>query len=150
MQPRINITYDIEENGAIVTKSLPFSVGIIGDFVGKLSPYASIPFQDRAFLPINKGNLSDVMSQINPCVKFTIDHEENNHISEVPIDLTFNSLEDFKPDSIIQQVPLLKQLWTLRQKLKQLQVENITKQLPIDEDLKNITKSLNIEEPADD
>ncbi len=29
---RVSITYDVETNGAVETKELPFVVGVIGDF----------------------------------------------------------------------------------------------------------------------
>lgn len=135
MQPRIHISYDIEENGKTIKKTLPFSVGVVGDFVGNASPYASIPFKDRSFIPINKSNISSVMSQLEPNVRFSIEYISDNTKSSLPIHLTFNSIDDFKPDAIIQQVPLLKKLWELRQQLKQLQIENLTKKQPINDEL---------------
>jgi type VI secretion system protein ImpB len=32
--PRVNISYDVETGGAIEQKSLPFVMGILGDFTG--------------------------------------------------------------------------------------------------------------------
>ena len=33
-KPRVHITYDVETEGAVVKKELPFVVGVVGDFSG--------------------------------------------------------------------------------------------------------------------
>ena len=33
-KPRVHITYDVETEGAVVQKDLPFVVGVLGDFSG--------------------------------------------------------------------------------------------------------------------
>jgi type VI secretion system protein ImpB len=125
MKPRIQIEYDIEENGANVKRALPFAVGIIGDFIGNASPYSTTPFEDRSFIPINKNNINTVMQQLKPTIKLNIESSIFDTGREL-IELTFNSMEDFKPNAIIQQVPALKKLWELRRALKQLQIQNLS------------------------
>ena len=33
-KPRVHITYDVETDGAVLEKELPFVVGVMGDFTG--------------------------------------------------------------------------------------------------------------------
>lgn len=48
-KPRVHITYDVETNGAMVKKELPFVVGVLGDFSGK--PEQPLPrIKDRKFV----------------------------------------------------------------------------------------------------
>jgi type VI secretion system protein ImpB len=121
MNPRINISYDIEENGATIKKSLPFSVGIIGDFCGNNSPYAKLDFNEREFVPIAASSFSAVMEQLGPATAFTIESilnpEKTLHIS-----LSFTTMDNFKPEKIIKQVPELNRLLELRSEIKEIQL----------------------------
>lgn len=138
MKSRIHITYDIEENGSTIKKSLPFSIGIVGDLTGNASPYNQTSIEDRAFIPVNQHSINSVMKQLSPRLTFNIEFENHGEKKVLPINLDFNSLDDFKPTSIIQQVPLLKRLWQLRQQLKQLQIEDTMKHESIDEPLNKL------------
>ena len=63
--PRVQITYDVEVNGAMQLKELPFVVGVLGDFSGK--PDQPLPpMKDRKFVEIDRDNfnLSRVSSNL--------------------------------------------------------------------------------------
>ena len=124
MKPRIQIEYEVEENGATVKRSLPFAVGVIGDFIGNASPYGKIPFESREFIPVNLENIASVMAQLKPCIRIEIDSEILPNKS--PLTISFESTKDFKPDVIIQKIPALKKLWELRRDLKQLQLQPLS------------------------
>ena len=54
-KPRVQITYDVELNGAMQLKELPFVVGVMGDYSGK--PDQPLPpMKDRKFKEINRDN----------------------------------------------------------------------------------------------
>ena len=117
--PRVNITYDVEVGGAIELKELPFVVGVLGDFVGK--PEEPLPaLKNRKFVEIDPDNFNQVMAGMKPRVAFTTDNKLQNDGSQMGIDLKFNSIEDFEPDSIVQQVDPLRKLVEARQKLSDL------------------------------
>ena len=125
MKPRVNIEYEIETNGSTVKKSLPFIVGLIGDFTGSHSPYNQTDPTERDFIPINLENLNEVMKQLKPTIEIQT-APLNGDTSLSTLHLSFESMQDFEPEAIIQRVPELKRLWQLRQSLKELQLEHIS------------------------
>lgn len=117
--PRVQITYDVEVGGAIELKELPFVVGVMGDFVGK--PEEPLPaIKNRKFVEIDPDNFNQVMAGMKPRVAFSVDNKLQDDGSKVGVDLKFNSIEDFEPDSIVQQVEPLRKLVEARQKLSDL------------------------------
>jgi type VI secretion system protein ImpB len=119
-KPRVHITYQVETEGAMVEKELPFVVGVLGDFSGN-SPTAPLKaFKDRKFIQIDRDNFNEVMMRMTPGVSFRVENTLADDGSELPVSLAFRSLDDFHPASIAQQVePLRKQLET-RDKIRDL------------------------------
>ena len=117
--PRVQITYDVEVGGAIEMKELPFVVGVMGDFVGK--PEEPLPaIKNRKFVEIDPDNFNQVLAGMKPRVAFSVDNKMQDDGSKVGVDLKFNSIEDFEPDNIVQQVDPLRKLVEARQKLSDL------------------------------
>lgn len=117
--PRVQITYDVEVGGAIELKELPFVVGVLGDFVGK--PEEALPaLKNRKFVEIDPDNFNQVLSGMKPRVSFSTDNKLQDDGSKIGVDLRFNSIEDFEPDNIVQQVEPLRKLVEARQKLSDL------------------------------
>ena len=117
--PRVQITYDVEVGGALELKELPFVVGVLGDFVGK--PEEALPaLKNRKFVEIDPDNFNQVMAGMKPRVAFSTENKLQDDGSKIGVDLKFNSIEDFEPDSIVQQVDPLRKLVEARQKLSDL------------------------------
>lgn len=117
--PRVHITYDVEVGGAIELKELPFVVGVMGDFVGK--PEEPLPaIKNRKFVEIDPDNFNQVLSGMKPRVAYSVDNKLQNDGSKVGVDLKFNSIEDFEPDNVVQQIEPLRKLVEARQKLSDL------------------------------
>ena len=117
--PRVQITYDVEVGGAIELKELPFVVGVMGDFVG--NPEEALPaIKNRKFVEIDPDNFNQVLAGMKPRVAFTTDNKMQDDGSKIGVDLKFNSIEDFEPDNIVQQVEPLRKLVEARQKLADL------------------------------
>jgi len=117
--PRVQITYDVEVGGAIELKELPFVVGVMGDFVGK--PEEPLPaFKNRKFVEIDPDNFDQVLSGMKPRLAFTTENKLQDDGSKMGVELKFNSVEDFEPDKIVQQVEPLRKLVEARQKLSDL------------------------------
>jgi type VI secretion system protein ImpB len=117
--PRVQITYDVEVGGAIELKELPFVVGVMGDFQGKPEE-APAPFKNRKFVEIDPDNFNQVLSGMKPRLAFTTDNKLQDDGSKMGVELKFNSLEDFEPDNVVQQVEPLRKLVEARQKLADL------------------------------
>jgi type VI secretion system protein ImpB len=118
-KPRVHISYDVETEGAVVTKELPFIVGVMGDFSGDpTEPLASL--KDRKFVQIDRDNFNQVMGRINPGLNLKVDNTLKGDGSEMAVDLKFRSIEDFEPGAVVNQVPALKKLLETRNQLRDL------------------------------
>ena len=118
-KPRVHITYDVETEGAQVQRELPFVVGVMGDFSG--DPTQPLrPMGERKFIQIDRDNFNDVMARMTPGVKLKVDNKLADDGSQMSVDLKFNSMDDFEPARIVEQVPALKALMETRNKLRDL------------------------------
>jgi type VI secretion system protein ImpB len=118
-KPRVHITYDVETEGAMVQKELPFVVGVIGDFSGDPTEPLK-PLKDRKFIQIDRDNFNDVMARMTPGVKMKVDNTLADDGSQLSVDLAFKSMQDFEPGRIVQQVEPLRKLMETRNQLRDL------------------------------
>ena len=117
--PRVQITYDVEIGGAMELKELPFVVGVLGDFSGQ--PAQQLPrVKDRKLIEIDRDNFDQVLAGMAPRLARRVDNKLTNDGSKMNAELRFNSLQDFEPDNVVQQVEPLRKLVDARQKLKDL------------------------------
>ena len=59
-KPRVHIKYEVETEGAMVVKELPFVVGVLGDFSGNPTQPLK-PFGERKFVQVDRDNFDEVM-----------------------------------------------------------------------------------------
>jgi len=152
-KPRVHITYDVETEGAKVVRELPFVVGVMGDFSG--DPTQPLrPMTERKFIQIDRDNFNDVMQRMTPGVKMRVDNTLADDGSQMAVDLKFNSIEDFEPARVAEQVPALKALMETRNKLRDLmskvdnspELEDLLEQvLKSEEDLKKLSGQVGID-----
>jgi type VI secretion system protein ImpB len=117
--PRVQITYDVEIGGAMELKELPFVVGVLGDFSGQ--PAQQLPrVKDRKLIEIDRDNFDQVLAGMAPRLAMRVDNKLTNDGSKMNVELRFNSLQDFEPDNVVQQVEPLRKLVDARQKLRDL------------------------------
>jgi type VI secretion system protein ImpB len=118
-KPRVHITYEVETDGAQIVRELPFVVGVMGDFSG--DPTQPLrPMVDRKFTQIDRDNFNDVMARMAPGLNIKVDNKLADDGSEMAVNLKFNSIDDFDPARIVDQVPALKSLLETRNKLRDL------------------------------
>jgi len=118
-KPRVHISYDVETDGAQIERELPFVVGVLGDFSG--DPVQPLrPMADRKFTQIDRDNFNDVMARMTPGLNLKVDNKIADDSSDMAVNLKFNSMEDFDPARIVDQVPALKALLDTRNKLRDL------------------------------
>ena len=104
---RVRITY---RDGANM-RELPFIVGVIADLSGQ--PEVPLPnLLGRRFMSIDRNNFDTVLTGCNPRLKFRID----NVLDSAPLDveLKFETMEDFEPHRVAQQVEPLRRLLARR------------------------------------
>jgi type VI secretion system protein ImpB len=117
--PRVQLTYEVERGDAIEQKELPFVAGVIGDFSG--NPEEALPkLKDRKFVNVDLDNFDDVMQGMAPRAVYRVPNKLSEAGGEFAVELKFKSLEDFRPESVIQQVEPLRKLLEARTKLADL------------------------------
>jgi type VI secretion system protein ImpB len=118
-KPRVHITYEVETEGAEILRELPFVVGIMGDFSG--DPTQPLrPLNERKFIQIDRDNFDEVMTRMTPGLNLRVENKLAEDGSEMAVALKFNSIEDFEPARVAEQVPALKALVETRNKLRDL------------------------------
>lgn len=118
-KPRVHITYDVETEGAVVQKELPFVMGVLGDFSGNPTEPLK-PLKDRKFVQIDRDNFNDIMARMTPGLNIKVENTIAGDGSEMAVDLKFKSMDDFEPGKIAQQVEPLKKLLETRDRLRDL------------------------------
>lgn len=157
-KPRVHITYEVETEGAEVLKELPFVVGVLGDFSG--DPTKPLrPLSERKFIQIDRDTFNDVMARMTPGLELKVDNKLGGDDSQIGVQLAFNSIEDFEPARVAEQVPALKSLLETRAKLRDLMskadrsedLENLLEQIVRnqDDELKALAGRLGLDEPRD-
>ncbi len=118
-KPRVHIKYEVETEGAVVEKELPFVVGVMGDFSG--DPTRKLEdLRDRKFVQIDRDNFNKVMERMAPGLNLKVANKLSDEATEMSVNLKFNSMEDFEPAQIVEQVEPLKHLRETRDKLREL------------------------------
>jgi type VI secretion system protein ImpB len=110
--------------------------------------------KDRKFVQIDRDNFNDVMSKMTPGLNLKVDNTLAGDGSQMSVNLKFNSMDDFAPGAIVQQVEPLKKLLETRDKLRDLmskvdrseELEGLLeKALQNTEDLNKLKSELGIE-----
>ncbi|QJE03490.1 type VI secretion system contractile sheath small subunit [Massilia forsythiae] len=117
--PRVQMTYDVEIGDAIENKELPMVVGVVGDFGGK-SAVPQKRLKDRSFVGIDRDNFDEVMKGVEPRAAYRVNNELSAEGGQFAVDLTFRSMDDFRPEAVVQQVEPLRKLLDARTKLADL------------------------------
>jgi type VI secretion system protein ImpB len=117
--PRVHIRYDVETEGAVVQKELPFVVGVMGDFSGNPTKPLE-PLDKRKFISIDRDNINEIMARMAPGLNFRVENTLAGDGSELAVDLKFNSMDDFDPAKVVDQVEPLRKLLETRNKLRDL------------------------------
>ena len=117
--PRVQMTYDVEIGDAIENKELPFVVGVMGDF-GSDPEAGKKALKDRNFVNVNPDNFDEVLSGVAPVASFRVANHLSEEGGEFGVQLQFRQMDDFRPESIVQQVAPLKGLLEARTKLADL------------------------------
>ena len=116
--PRVQIEYDVELYGAEKKVQLPFVMGVMADLSGK--PEDPLPpVSDRKFLEIDVDNFDSRMKSMKPRVAFQVENTLTGE-GNLPVDITFESMDDFSPAAVARKVEGLRQLLEAREQLANL------------------------------
>lgn len=134
--PRVQITYDVEIGDAIVMKELPFVMGIMADLSGK--PENPLPkVKARKFVEIDRDNFDHIMTSIQPRLALRVANKLDPNEEHMSAILLFNTIEDFDPLNVVNQIEPLDKLYQAHIRLKDLMTK-LDGNDPLDEMLREI------------
>jgi type VI secretion system protein ImpB len=116
--PRVQIEYDVELYGAEKKVQLPFVMGVMSDLSGK-SEEPLPPVSDRKFLEVDVDNFDARMKSMKPRVAFAVENTLTGE-GNLPVDITFESMDDFSPAAVARKVEGLNKLLEARTQLSNL------------------------------
>lgn len=116
--PRVQIEYDVELYGAEKKVQLPFVMGVLSDLSGKPAEPLT-PVSDRKFLEFDVDNFDARMKSMRPRVAFQVSNTLTGE-GNVPVEINFESIDDFSPAAVARKVHALNKLLEARQQLSNL------------------------------
>ncbi len=116
--PRVQIDYDVELYGAEKKVQIPFVMGVMADLSGNpAEPLA--PISERKVLEIDVDNFDERLKATKPRVQFSVPNTLTGE-GNLPVEMTFESMDDFSPAAIAAKTDGLKQLLEARTQLANL------------------------------
>lgn len=118
-RPRVQITYDVEDGGALKKVELPFVVGVLADLSGDNA--GNLPaLKDRKFNEIDRDNINERLKSAAPEVSMRVNNTLAGDGSQLGVKLKFEHMDDFSPAAIANQVEPLKKLLEERNRLNEV------------------------------
>ena len=119
-RPRVQITYDVETNGAMQKTELPFVVGIMADLSGQPKE-ALRPLKERKFTNVDRDNFNDVLERSAPRLAMKVDNKlTGDNTTKLAVELNFKHIDDFEPARVAAQIGPMKELMDMRLRLVEL------------------------------
>lgn len=116
--PRVQIEYDVELYGAEKKINLPFVMGVMADLTGNPAE-ALPPVSDRDLLEIDAENFNTRLKAMKPRVAFQVPNTLTGE-GNMSVEMTFESMDDFSPGKVAENVEELNELLTARRDLSNL------------------------------
>ncbi|NPV05338.1 MAG: type VI secretion system contractile sheath small subunit [Syntrophaceae bacterium] len=115
---RVNIVYRPAAGDAKEEVELPLKMLVMGDFTGRTDDR---PLERREPITIDKDNFNEVLKAQGITLNFSVPNRLSGNADEtMHLSLRIESMKDFGPEAIVEQVPELKRLLELREALRAL------------------------------
>jgi type VI secretion system protein ImpB len=115
---RINVTYKPATGDMTEEIEIPYKITLLGEYNPNEEKK---PVEEKKVVKIDKNNFNDVLKAQNLSVSFNVDNKlTQEEDSSLNVDLKINSIKDFSPEKIVENIPELKVLMQLRQSLMAL------------------------------
>lgn len=116
--PRVQIEYDVELYGSDKKVQLPFVIGVLADLAGD-SLQQQPALSERKMLEIDIDNFDKQLKSLQPRAAFRVDNTLTGE-GQLPVDITFESMDSFSPGAVARKVPGLNRLLEARMQLANL------------------------------
>ncbi len=115
---RVNIVYRPAIGDAKEDVELPLKILVMGDFTGRPDDR---PLERREPVSIDKDNFNEVLKAQEIALNLSVPNRLSGNADEaMNLSLRIESMKDFSPEAIVEQVPELKRLLELREALRAL------------------------------
>jgi len=113
---RINVTFKPATGGAQEEIELPLKLLAVGDYTQRVDERK---LEDRKPISIDKMTFDEVLAKQELGLTLSVPNrlQEESDIEELAVKLRINSMKDFNPANLVEQVPELKKLMELRDAL---------------------------------
>jgi len=112
---RINVTYKPATGDQSAEIEIPYKLTILGEFNPDEEAKS---VEDKKVISVNKNNFNDVLKHQKLSLDFTVDNKlTDEEGSSLTVSLNLETIKDFSPENIVDNVKEMKQLMELRQSL---------------------------------
>ncbi|MFO3706437.1 type VI secretion system contractile sheath small subunit [Xanthomonas codiaei] len=116
--PRVQIEYDVEIYGSQKKVQVPFVMGVLSGLSGANT--GNLPaLESREAVEIDVDNFDSRLRAMQPRVALTVPNTLTG-TGALPVDITFDSLDDFSPTAVVKKVAPLAELLEARTQLANL------------------------------
>ena len=117
-QERVNIVYKPATGGAKEEVELPLKLLMLGDFTLREDDR---PLEDREPINVDKDNFDEVLKNQDLGMEASVDNKlTDEEDAQMAVNLKFESIKDFEPESVARQMPETAKLLELREALSSL------------------------------
>jgi len=112
---RINVTYKPATGDQNAEVEIPYKLTILGEFNPDEEAKS---VEDKKVISVNKNNFNDVLKHQDLSLNFSVDNKlTEDEGSSLNVSLKLESMKDFSPENIVENVSEMKKLMDLRQSL---------------------------------
>lgn len=113
---RINVTFKPGTGNAQEEIELPLKLMVLGDFTQRPDERQ---LEDRKPISIDKNSFDEVMAKQELCLTLAVPNRLQDEATDedLAVQLKVNSMKDFSPAAVVEQVPELQKLMELRDAL---------------------------------
>ncbi|GGM11680.1 MULTISPECIES: type VI secretion system contractile sheath small subunit [Pseudomonas] len=113
---RINVTFKPATGNVQEEQELPLKLMVLGDFTQRADDRK---VEDRKPISIDKNNFDEVLGKQELTLNLSVPNrlQDDAKGEELGVSLNINTMKDFNPANIVDQVPELKKLMELRDAL---------------------------------
>jgi type VI secretion system protein ImpB len=112
---RINVTYKPATGDQAEEIEIPYKVTVLGEFNPNEEKK---PIEQKKMISINKNNFNDVLKHQGLSMEFAVPNRlTDEEGSDLSVKLKIESMKDFSPENIVENIDEMKKLMELRQSL---------------------------------
>lgn len=111
---RINVTYKPATGDQNEEIEIPYKITVLGEFNPNEEKK---PVEEKKVININKNNFNDVLKNQGLSLEFAVPNRLTDDGSDMNVSLKLDSMKDFSPENIVENVDEMKKLMELRQSL---------------------------------